>query len=70
LPTPRDGVIPGHVAPAWPIIRARIRATHSRGKSRSFFHPRSGFRFIRTTFARIEPASPNIHLILLTFKRK
>jgi hypothetical protein len=34
------------------------------------FHPHSGFRFIRTTFARIEPASPNIHLILLTFKRK
>ncbi|WP_175712756.1 hypothetical protein [Burkholderia ambifaria] len=34
------------------------------------FHPRSGFRFIRTTFARIDPPSPNIHLILLTFKRK
>ncbi|WP_448167979.1 hypothetical protein [Burkholderia ambifaria] len=34
------------------------------------FHPRSGFRFIRTTIPRIDPAARNIHLILLTFKRK
>ncbi|WP_175726785.1 hypothetical protein [Burkholderia ambifaria] len=34
------------------------------------FHPHSGFRFIRTTIPRIDPAARNIHLILLTFKRK
>jgi len=34
------------------------------------FHPHSGFRLIRTTIPRIEPPSRNIHLILLTSKRK
>ncbi|QQJ97667.1 hypothetical protein JG536_03070 [Burkholderia ambifaria] len=34
------------------------------------FHPHSGFRFIRTTIPRIDPAARGIHLILLMLKRK
>jgi len=69
LPSPRDGVIAGHAGLACPIIRGGIRPS-ALAENRAAFHPRSGFRFIRTTIPRIEPASRNIHLILLMLKRK